>query len=95
MLIYKYNELPEYKLLENRKNGKLCNYYSASFKSRFGLVTKPININDNINDNEYKNELEKKTIISYISNFNTNSKIKTDIKTFDQLYKYRQQIYDY
>ena len=95
MLVYKYNTLTEYKLNENRKNLKLCNYYSKSFKSRYGTTTKPININDNINDNEYKNELEKKTIISYISNFNTNSTLKTDIKTFDQLYKYRQHIYDY
>lgn len=95
MLVYKYNELPEYKLLENRKNGKLCNYYSLNFKSRFGTVTKPISIYDNIDDNDYKNELEKKNIISYISNFNTNGKLKTEIKTFDQLYKYRQHVYDY
>lgn len=95
MLVYKYNELPEYKLQENRKNAKLCNYYSTSFKSRFGTVTKPITVYSNIDDNDYKNELEKKTIISYISNFNTNGKLKTEIKTFDQLYKYRQHVYDY
>ena len=95
MLVYKYNELPEYKLIENRKITKLCNYYSDNFKSRFGTVTKPININDNINDNEYKNELEKKTIISYINNFNTDGPLKTDIKTFEHIYKYKQHIQDY
>ena len=95
MFVYKYTELPEYKLIENHKNSKLCNYYSLNFKSRFGTVTKPIHIYNNIDDNDYKNELEKKNIISYISNFNTNGKLKTDIKTFDQLYKYRQHIYDY
>ena len=87
--IYKFEDIPTHRLIEEKTNNKLCNYYSINFQSRFGSVVEPIQINDDIRLNNFKNQLEQKNLISYVNTHTTN------IKTFNDIYDKRVEIYNY